>query len=553
VTSASWGAGLARLLPLLLALPVSLSTCSPEAPPPPTGAATGLTAIAGGAEGRDAEASLEVTTPPAPPPLEGRLVVPPVQGPDPTRVQDRYTNLVASALFLPLALPAGEPGPWIEAGGGGLARSLEVSGRTLTIRLDPAFRWDAAHPVTARDLERAWRRKLAGATAADLGFVEDARCTAAKTCPDHAPALHVVDDSTLVVSCAEPPAHPEALLAFANFSPVPSWLSDTELDGEWWRQWSYGPYRVLRWDETGFLLERHPAFPDPVLTPRWQGLVSRDGEFSRAAFKRGLAEGAPAADRVDWVAGPVPVGDVPGLERDLPGSLFREPLLCLFGFFVRGLSPEARQALYCGFDRDDVTLHFLGGGQLPAYDVIPPDFGRRRAARYLGACPKVPELGRAVSGHRPLRVLCNPEGGSDRVCTTLLEGVRQRTGLAHAQTTAEWRSMLEAWKKGEHDLLRYSLCGTVEEASFLEAFETGHPSNLNGYSSAPFDGAVADLRSGAGPREERLEGLAEVLRQDLPFLPVYQSSQLMLVRPGTTGLTANDQILHPLQRVGVVR
>ena len=494
----------------------------------------------------------EVAPPPPAPVIEGRLVVPPVQAPDPTRVQDRYTNLVASALFLPLAVPEDPsvgPRPDLE----GLAASIEVDGDTLTLRLDPRLRWDEAHPVTARDVERAWRRKLAGATAADLYFVEDARCTAEQACPDRAPALRVLDDRTLRATCAAPPAHPEALFAFANFSPVPSWLSDAELDGEWWRQWSYGPYRVASWDETGFRLERHPLHPGEVVTPRWQGVVSRDGGFSQALFAKGLAADAPAAERVDWVAGPVPVGDVAGLERELPGALFREPVLCLFGFFVRGLSPEVRQALYCGLDRDEVTLHFLGAGQQPAYDVVPPDFGRDERGRFVGACPKGADLTSSVAGAPPLRVLCNPEGGSDKVCATVLEGVRQRTGLAHTDTVAEWRTMLEAWKKHEHDLVRYSLCGTPEEASFLEAFETGHPSNLAGWSSAPFDGALADLRGGTPARDERLQGLSEVLRTELPFLPVYQASQVMLVRPGTAGLSPSDLVVHPLQRIRVVR
>jgi len=499
----------------------------------------------------DAEEARAPAAPPAAP--EGRLVVPPLQAPDPTRVADRYTNLVASALFLPLAVPAdpGLVGPAPE--GEGLARAVEVTGSTLTVRLDPRHRWDDAHPVTARDLERAWRRKLGGATAGDLYFVEDARCTAENTCPDRAPALRVLDDLTLEVQCTAPPAHPEALFAFANYAPVPAWLSDAELDGEWWRRWSYGPYRVAAWDETGFRLERHPATPVEVVTPRWQGVISRDGEFSKALFSRGLPADAPADQRVDWVAGPLPVGDVPGLERELPGALFREPVLCLFGFFVRGLSPSVRQALYCGLDRDDVTLHFLRGGQQPAYDVVPPDFGRGDRVRFLAGCPKGPDLARSVAGAPPLRVLCNPEGGSDRVCSTLLEGVRQRTGLAHTDTVAEWRTMLEAWKKREHDLLRYSLCGTPEEASFLEAFETGHPANLAGWSSAPFDGALADLRGGSPARAERLAGLSEVLRQELPFLPVYQASQLMLVRPGTTGVSPSDLVVHPLQRVRVAR
>lgn len=528
----SWAAVAVALQ--FLPLAAICSTCSREAPTVP----------AARPDAGSPSATASCSTQPWQGP-EGRLVVPPVQAPDPTRVQDRYTNLVASALFLPLTIP-GETGA-------GLARSIEVAGRTLTLRLATGFRWDDAHPVTAHDLARAWQRKLQGASAADLYFVDDARCTAEKSCPARAPAIRVVDAATLEVTCSARPAWPEALLAFANFSPVPSFLSDAELDGEWWRQWSYGPYRVLDWDETGFRLAKHPSFPREVSTPRWQGVISRDGEYSKALFARGLAPDASDTDRVDWVAGPVPVGDVAGLERDLPGTLFREPLLCLFGFFVRGLSPEAREAIYCSLDRDDVTLHFLGGGQLPAYGVIPPVFGRERPPAPLAGCPKGPDLARSVAGHPPLRVLCNPEGGSDRVCTTLLEGVRQRTGLAYVQTTAEWRTMLEAWKKREHDLLRYSLCGTPEEASFLEAFETGHPGNLVGYSSAPFDGALADLRGGSEARADRLAGLAEILRRDLPFLPVYQASQVMLVHPGTTGLVADELAIHPLQRIGVAR
>jgi ABC-type transport system substrate-binding protein len=428
-------------------------------------------------------------------------VVPPVGAPDPGQVRDRYTNLVASALFPPLAGPPDAQGRPTS----GLARAIEVEGRIVTIRLDPRFRWDEAHPVTAGDVARAWERKLGGPTASDLFWVENARCRAEKRCPEAPLGLTVQDEATLRVTADHPVPAIARLLSLANFAAVPAFLDQATLDkSEWWREWSYGPYRVTAWDAGGFRLEARAGAQLPLASPRWRGVVSRDGEFSLALFRKGEA---------DWVAGPLPPGQVRQLRAEFGAALYAEPTLCLFGFWTRGLAPGLRQRLDCALDRDAVTLQFLGGGQQPAFRPLPPDFGRASRDEREAACAAL-EPSRPRDPLPTLRLLCNPEGGSDAVCSFLAEGARQRGGPDFTQSVVEWKTMLEVWRQGQHDLMRYSLCGTEDPQTFEEALQPGH---------------------------------AEHLGDD--FLPVYQQSQLFLVRPGTTGLSPDSMGVHPLHLV----
>jgi len=459
--------------------------------------------------------------------------VPPLGAPDPLRVRDRFTNGITAALFLPpTAPPAQEGGTWT-----GLAREVRVAPDRLTLTLDPRYRWRADRPVTAFDLERAWRAKLGGETASDLAFVARG--------PEGAPdpsAIRALDERTLEVRTRRQLRAVEALLAHANFGAVPAELDDQALAGPWWREWSYGPYRVVRWDDQGFRLEANPLFPGTVATPRWEGVFSLSGEHSLARFR------LPGDERADWVVAPLPPGDVAGLERAFPGAVFREPSLCVFGFYARGVPVGLREALACGVDRESVALRLLGGGQRPAYGLGPPDFGRGDQAAFEARCAARDKLALGESPVPPLKALCNTEGGADRVCATLLEDARARAGLPSELTTTEWRTMLSLWREQTHDLMRYSLCGTPDPLSWLEPFSEGHAENWAGYDEEAFQAA---LDAAAGGDEAAVGRAFARLHADLPFVPVYQHALVMLVRPGTTGIRPSELGIHPLERIGI--
>ena len=452
------------------------------------------------------------------------------------RLRDRYTNLIAAALFMPLVLPAEEGDGWT----GGLASRLELEGRALRIVLDPRFRWDEEHGVTAEDLLAAWRRKLAGASASDLFWIEGAECVAEGRCAADSLAVELDGEHTLRVRTVAEASMVPSLLMLTNFSPVPSFLSDEELEGAWWRRWSYGPYRIVSWTEEGFELEAHPHSPEPPRTRAWRGVFSRDGDYSVTLFKEG---------RADWVISPVPVGAVKRLRAELGEAVFTEPMRCVFGFFTRTLDADTRERLFCAVDREAVSIQMLGAGQRPAFDVIPDSFGRGLASATRG-CDRVrgrpPLDGGALA---KVRALCNTEGGSDRVCSFILESAREAGGIRYELSSTEWRTMFEVWRQEKHELLRYSLCGTADPLSFLEAFTSGNEENLSGFEDEVFERALAQIREGGAEKLAGLERARARLREALPFIPVYQHSLMMLVRPGAEGISAHPAAVHPLQRV----
>ena len=495
---------------------------------------------------------------------KGRLLLPVLGVPDPKEIRDRYTNLIASAVFMPLRLP----------GGGGLAERIDVQGRQVTILLSPAYAWSPGRPVTAGDLLAAWKRKLEGDTASDLYFIEGARCSAEGTCPGREAAIRALDERRVVFETTEVLRHADALFQHANFSPVPGHLSKAELDGEWWRRWSYGPYRVASWDDTGFLLEPNPSYvqaasgqsgPEAVATKAWRGIFSRDAEFSLAAFSRG---------DVDWVVAPLPTGRFSELRRLFGAALQTEPSLCVFGFFVRDLPREVREALYCAVDRDMVALRYLAAGQQPAFDLAPPDFGRDERTGLTQGCAAA--LAASTPLGRPLRVLANTEGGSDRVVNSILEGARRAARLDYELTATEWRTMLSLWREGRrgaaepdskkagkddskeegrHELLRYSMCGTPAALSFLSSLEAGNQENFADYDEASYRAALLALRQETDGDDAALATRAALaaLRRDLPFIPVYQHSQAYLVRESLEGFVPDELGHHPLHRLRATR
>jgi len=103
---------------------------------------------------------------------------------------------------------------------------------------------------------------------------------------------------------------------------------------------------------------------------------------------------------------------------------------------------------------------------------------------------------------------------------------------------------------GDCDLVRLGWSADfADPEAFAAVFESHHPQNTLGYTSARYDDLLAQSR-GAADATERMRLLAEAegaLLEDVPVIPIFHRVSKRLVKPGVTGYHPNP-LGHLLSR-----
>ena len=161
-----------------------------------------------------------------------------------------------------------------------LARSWEVheDGRTYVFDLRDDVRWSDGLPVTAADLEYAWKRVLHPATASEAaGMLYDIKGARAFHLgevldPDQV-GVRALDRARLLVELEGPTSYFLHLLANHVASPVPRHI--IEAHGAAWTDAEHivtnGPFRLLEWQKGRHLV----LVRDPAYRGRFTGNVQR--------------------------------------------------------------------------------------------------------------------------------------------------------------------------------------------------------------------------------------------------------------------------------------
>jgi len=263
-----------------------------------------------------------------------------------------------------------------------LAVNWEISadGREYVFRLRGDARWSDGRPVTAGDVEYAWKRALDPATgsvlAAMLLDVAGARAYYGGQASDPgALGVRALDDLTLVVRLAEPVGHFLHLLGAAVSYPVPRHA--VEAFGEAWSAPEHivtnGPFRLAEWQEgRRCALERDPAYRG-----RYGGNLSRVelALLDPEALEEDLARYEEGLSDVAYPQGPLLLERVHLQHRD---ELYMQPWAQSMYLGLNTSRPpfddrRVRQALAHALDRRAIADRVWRGMVSPATGgLVPP-------------------------------------------------------------------------------------------------------------------------------------------------------------------------------------
>ena len=417
----------------------------------------------------------------------------------------------------------------------GSAASWRVSqdGLSYTFDLRPELRWSNGDPVTASHFEAGLRRAMAPATAApNAGLLEAID------------RIEVPDERTLRIHLRRPVPYLPALLALPVAAPLHPRATDLD------PRPVNGAFRLVdRRPGEAISLERNPDYwdRDAVALERVVHVVVADLNSELNLYRTGELD----------LTSEVPNSQLELLRDSAAGELRVSPYLSVYSYVVnlaRITDARARTALALAVDRDRVTRQVTGAGERPAFGWVPDGMSGYRPARYpwhsLNSDGSVAEARRLWtdarrSGAAPSRVtLCTDASANHRrTAVAIADFWRTALDVQTEIVELEWSVYLDArHHPGDCDLVRLGWSADfVDPEAFLAIFETNHPQNTLGYSSASYDELLARSRieTEAGQRLELLRRAEARLLQDSPVIPIFFRVSKRLVKPYVRGVGDN--------------
>jgi oligopeptide transport system substrate-binding protein len=433
---------------------------------------------------------------------------------------DLYEGLTAER-------PDGSIGP-----GAAIAWRTSADGLTWTFDLRPSLKWSDGTPLVATDFARGLDEARAPDTQAPYGELLEA--VASVVAPSQ---------TQLTIELKRPVPFLPALLALPVAAPAAPAQQGTTLV-------TNGPYRfVERRVGERITLERnvHYHAADTVDIDRVTWLTLDDLDTEVSLYRVGQLQ----------VTSEVPNSKVTWLRQNLPGELHVAPFFSTYAYAInlsRLPTAEARTALAMSIDRESIVEKVTGAGELAAHSWVAPGFvGYPRTVFDWAGLPDGERRARAAAlwreayaGRKPPRqlTLCTDASANHhRTAVALADHWRTVLGVEVRLVELEWKAFLaQREHPGDCDLLRFGWSADfADPEAFLALFETGHPQNVIGYSSGPYDAQLAASRQAATP-SERLRNLAAAeatLLVDVPLVPVFHRVTKRLVKPDVAGVEAN--------------
>ncbi len=439
--------------------------------------------------------------------------------------------------------------------------SVARDGREYRFELRADLRWSDGTPLTAADVVSSFRRLLAPATAALLGYRFDAisGARALRRGAGGPEGLGVLADGPRVVRIVL--EHPDTdLLRLAAVAYIVPTHALARAGRDWAKPGAIvvnGAYRPVAWSQGGTLhLERSEAYRAPragqPAAVSW--VMGIDDATRLRLFRAGeldlaqLAEGTQL--RIARLELAARLRSAPAYAAGWIGLNLRRPALA---------DARVRQALALAVDRRLLTERVRALGEQPTGSLVPdavvdyhgagrgawseePTERRLAAARGLLAAA-------GVDRRRPLRLLAIFAAHPLTQRSFLaLHAMWSPLGVRVEARGLESRAYNAALNAGDFDVMEYAPFSVVPSAtSFIGRFRSDSFLNYSGYSNPQVD-RLLDAAQRSAEAARRIQGYREVeaiLLRDLPVIPLYSGFVHYLVANRVSGWPARPVFSIP--------
>jgi ABC-type oligopeptide transport system substrate-binding subunit len=446
----------------------------------------------------------------------------------------------------------------------GVASSWEKSadGRTYTFHLRPDARWSNGAPITADDFVFSLRRAVTPATAASLADllapITNARDILAGRISPEALGVRAPDAHTLVIEMSVPAPYLPALMANPVSFPVyPPAVK------KWGRRFTEpahsvtnGAYRLADWIVNGHLtLVRNRHY--------WNDAATRINKVIYYPITGDAAFQRYRADDLDFTF-EAPTEKIHWIKQHMPRDLVQQPYAGIYKFDFNVTRPpfhdarDLRRALSMVIDRRIIVERVTRGGEQPAFTVVPPLPGYRRAMpewarwsmqRRIEAARRLYRKA-GYSREHPLhtRILFSNAGNRKRLSEALAAMWKQTLGVRTELVNEESRIYIEdsRLRRSTEVTAASWVADYLDAYDFLHTYEASAPDNFAGYANPRYDALLEAAQQQADPekRSAMMTQAEKMLLEDQPTMPVYYYAESRLLKPWVKGYKPNPLDYH---------
>ncbi|MBM3853226.1 MAG: peptide ABC transporter substrate-binding protein [Verrucomicrobia bacterium] len=471
---------------------------------------------------------------------------------DPHLVRGAVEWTLVGSLFEGLVVPDQttlEPQP-------GVAERWTISpdGLTYVFHLRAGAKWSNGAPVTAQDFLYSARRLLApklGAAHAEnnLFFVRNARDYQAGKLADFAAVGVRAPDAQTIEFILERPA-PFFLSALYLFFPVPQpvlekFAAMDDRRNRWIRPGNFvgnGPFQLKSWRANqGVVLERNPQYWDaanvrlravhfsPIESPVVEENAFRSGLLHMTSF--------------------VPLNKISVYQQEQPGILHTVDDRGIYFYSLNVATPplndmRVRQALSLAIDRAALVQNVIKGGKRAATHFTPPGMGGYTPPALVRFDP-AEARGRLASAGFPggrgfptLELMIDSREAHVVIAEAIQQMWQRHLGITVRLRNQETQVLNAAKRTMDFQIVRGSWNATTyqDPTYFLGAWQTGGLYNESKWSNADFDRLIEQTwTADRTARDAAFRQAEEILLSELPAIPLYFSTQVILVHPSVKG------------------
>ena len=442
----------------------------------------------------------------------------------------------------------------------GIAESWEVSedGLTVTFKLRES-KWSDGSPLTAHDFVYSWKRGMDPATASEYAWIwEYTNIVGAFDAVNGASLDEVgvtaLDDQTLEVKLITPTDYIVSLLSFYHFLPTKQSAVEAGADGAWAKDpavaVSNGPFKLTSYKiGEGLTLVKNENYWNAaeVKIDRIEGKFIDEQATAYQAYQAGELHFLPD----------VPPAEVATLIAE-SSEFYVFPLLGTYYYNFNMDLPmfqdvRVRKALNLAIDRE-LIVETLGAGQVPAAGFVPPGFLDHEGNDFFeksgtyGIASDDSKIAEAQAllaeagfpggaGFPEFTIMYNTGAGHQQVAELVQEMLKTNLGITTKLENQEWAVFQDTRKEGDYEVSRGGwLTDFMDPMGLLAIFTTENAYNDPNYNNAEYDTLLSTAAKTRGAEHfEALYAAQEILMSELPIIPVYHYSDVMLVSPKLQG------------------
>lgn len=453
----------------------------------------------------------------------------------------------------------------------GAAEKWDISpDRTVyTFHLRTNALWSNGDPVTAQDFYESYKRILTPSLGSEYSYmhyvVKNAEAYNTNGITDfNQVGYKVLDDHTLQITLNNPTPYFLSLITHHSWFPVHmptvrKYGDPYQRGNRWTRAGHYvgnGPFVLTKWRVNDVIeVRKSPTYWDRdrvrLNAIRFYPIESDDTE--ERAFRAGQLH----------ITYTVPFSKIDYYKRNHPDLIKIEPYLGTYFYRVNVTKPplndkRIRKALAMAIDREAIVKDITKGGEIPAYNFVPPGTAGYTCRTQLRE--DVAEAKRLLAeagypngkGLPTIEILYNTLETHRTIAEAIQQMWQTKLGINVRLVNEEWKVYLDSVLTLNYQLSRAGWIGDyVDPNSFLDMWLTGGGNNETGWSNPEYDRLIAQAAATTDPRQrlEVFQKAEAILVDEMPEIPIYFYTRVYLRRPEVKGWYPNILDNHLFQDV----